>query len=89
MCALIRVKLDEKWREKQRRKLIVKSELSEMARTMIEKSGECRVLACADTGSEDPRWRAPVLHYTYHILTFPSFHVEVSQGFAQKLYSSS
>jgi hypothetical protein len=22
---------------------------------------ECRVLACADMGSEDPRWRAPVL----------------------------
>ena len=38
-----------------------KSELSEMARTLIEKSGECRVLVCADTGSEDPRWHAPVL----------------------------
>jgi hypothetical protein len=25
-----------------------------------ELSGECRVLSCADTGSEDPRWRAPV-----------------------------
>ena len=68
MCALIRVKLDEKWQKKlggplppkKKLKKIEKSELSEMARTLIEKSGECRVLACADTGSEDPRWRAPV-----------------------------
>jgi hypothetical protein len=27
------------------------------------RGGEFRVLACADTGSEDPLWRAPLLNY--------------------------
>jgi hypothetical protein len=47
-------------------KKIEKSELSEMARTLIEKSGDCRVLACADTGSKDPPWCAPVLNLFFN-----------------------
>jgi hypothetical protein len=52
-------------------KKIIKSELSEMLRTLIEKSeggGEFRVLACADTGSEDPPWHAPVLKCEKQVL---------------------
>jgi hypothetical protein len=40
-----------------KKKIVEKSELSEMART-LGKGG--RVLACTNTGSEDPPWRAPV-----------------------------
>jgi hypothetical protein len=57
-----------------------KSELSEMARTLIEKSGECRVLACADTGSEDP---VGVHQYSHTIL----HAVESKKLFSLILYS--
>ena len=71
MCALIRVKLDEKWRKKEEKN--EKSELSEMARTLIKKTsdfladegvGGFRVFACADTLARTPLGVRQYLFFT-------------------------